>query len=98
MPSYSHLLRETLDFDSIQSRVNVMAMLGVPYGNLVKDNNAVEAAKEQAKKINEELLATTTKYQGMEDKKVIALVAYLQRLGTDINKPAPTSEATEETQ
>jgi hypothetical protein len=29
----------------------------------------------------------------MEDKKVIALVAYLQRLGTDISKPAPAAPA-----
>ena len=36
MPAYPHLLNKTLDFDGIQSRVNVMAMLGVPYGEAVK--------------------------------------------------------------
>lgn len=94
MPTYAHLLKEKLDFDAIQSRVNVMALLGVPYGNLVRDHNAVEDAKAQAKRLGEELVAGNG-YPGMEDKKVVALVAYLQRLGTDINKPAPTPGATE---
>jgi cytochrome c oxidase cbb3-type subunit I/II len=87
MPTYAHLLKERLDFDAIQSRVNGMAMLGVPYGAAVKDKNAVELAHLQAKKLAADLAAQGG-YPGMEDKKVIALLAYLQRLGKDIGQAA----------
>jgi cytochrome c oxidase cbb3-type subunit I/II len=87
MPTYGHLLKQTLDFESIQGRVDAMAMLGVPYGEAVKPGKAVEMAKKQAGEIAEALVKQGG-YAAMGDKKVIALVAYLQRIGTDISKPA----------
>ncbi|MBX3409051.1 MAG: cytochrome-c oxidase, cbb3-type subunit I [Phycisphaeraceae bacterium] len=87
MPSYAHLLRDDLDFPAIQARVNAMAMLGVPYGEAVRDGRAVEMAREQARRISEELVAQGG-YDGLEGKKIIAMVAYMQRLGTDISRPA----------
>lgn len=92
MPAYPHLLKDPLDFDAIQGRVDAMAMLGVPYGELVQKGRAVEAAKKQAQELAEALKAQSG-YEGMGDKKVIALVAYLQRLGTDISKPPPAEPA-----
>ena len=92
MPSYKHLLEQPLDFDDIQARVDAMAMLGVPYGKAVLDGRAADMAREQAAKIAAELIAQGG-YPGMEDKKVIALVAYLQRIGTDIHAPPPPPEA-----
>jgi cytochrome c oxidase cbb3-type subunit I/II len=92
MPGYKHLLESPIDFGAIQSRVDAMAMLGVPYGELVKAGKAEEAAREQARLLGVDLVAQGG-YKGMEDKKVIALVAYLQRLGTDISKPAPAAPA-----
>ncbi|MBL9031732.1 MAG: cytochrome-c oxidase, cbb3-type subunit I [Phycisphaerae bacterium] len=86
MPGYAHLLREKLDFEAIQRRVGVMAMLGVPYGEAVKPGRAAELARAQAAKIATELV-TQGGYPDMADKKIIALVAYLQRLGTDLSKP-----------
>ncbi|MCX5744808.1 MAG: cbb3-type cytochrome c oxidase subunit II, partial [Proteobacteria bacterium] len=67
--------------EAIDSRVGAMVTLGVPY-----DDKTVAAAgriaAEQAKAI-----ATTIEAgggpKGLADKKVIALVAYLQRLGVD---------------
>jgi cytochrome c oxidase cbb3-type subunit I/II len=88
MPGYAHLLREDLDFESIQGRVDAMAMLGVPYGEAVKSGRAVEMARAQARELSGELV-TQGGYESLENKKVIALVAYLQRLGTDIFKPPP---------
>jgi cytochrome c oxidase cbb3-type subunit I/II len=85
MPGYSHLLREPLDFEAIRARVHAMAMLGVPYGKAIE--RAPELAREQATQIATDLEAQGG-YANMGDKKVIALVAYLQRLGTDINRPA----------
>ncbi len=90
MPAYAHLLKDDLDMPGIQKRVDAMAMLGVPYGEAVKPGKAEEMAREQSKKIAADLVAQGG-YPNLENKKVIALVAYLQRLGTDISKPAPAS-------
>ncbi len=87
MPAYAHLLESKLNFEEIQARVDAMAMLGVPYGKAVLEGNAGEMARRQAKKIGDELVKQGG-YEGMEDKKVIALVAYLQRLGSDIGQAA----------
>jgi cytochrome c oxidase cbb3-type subunit I/II len=95
MPSYAHLLKQKINFESIQGRVDAMAMLGVPYGEAVKSGNATKMAKAQATEIAE-ILVKQGGYPDMDDKKVIALAAYLQRLGTDISKPAdaPTDSGT----
>ncbi|MBS0195173.1 MAG: cytochrome-c oxidase, cbb3-type subunit I [Planctomycetes bacterium] len=90
MPAYTHLLKDDLDMPGIQKRVDAMAMLGVPYGEAVKPGKAEEMAREQSNKIAADLVAQGG-YPNLENKKVIALVAYLQRLGTDISKPAPAS-------
>ncbi len=90
MPAYSHLLRQPLDFDGIQRKVDAMIMLGVPYGDAAKDGRAVELARAQANQIGTELELQGS-YRGLSDRKVIALIAYLQRLGTDLNRPAPAT-------
>ncbi len=90
MPSFAHLLKEPLDFQAIQGKVDAMAMIGVPYGEAVKNGRAVEMARQQAKSISTDLVKQGG-YSGMDDKKVIALVAYLQRIGTDISAPAPAA-------
>jgi cytochrome c oxidase cbb3-type subunit I/II len=97
MPVYKHLQERPLDFDGIQQRVDAMVMLGVPYGEAVQ--RAPEMAREQAVQ-----MAAAIESQGgpagLADKEVIALVAYLQRLGRDIKTPvvsantAPTASAT----
>jgi cytochrome c oxidase cbb3-type subunit I/II len=81
MPSYPWLLNNQLDFDGIQKRVDVMAMLGVPYGDAVQ--HAPELARAQAKQIAADV-ASQGGPRGLEDKEVIAMIAYLQRLGRDI--------------
>ena len=90
MPAYAHLLELEINFDSIQGRVRAMAMLGVPYGEAVKDGVAQAMAHAQAKALGEQLVAQGG-YEGMETKKVIALVAYLERLGKDLTAPAPAA-------
>ena len=94
MPRYPWLLKNTVNFNEIRGRVDSMALLGVPYGDLLLEGKTVEHAKEQALVIAMEL-----ENQGgppaMEtmDKKVIALIAYLQRMGTDISKTPPPADA-----
>ncbi len=93
MPAYKHLINQDLNFQEIEARVHSMAMLGVPYGDAV--NNSVEMAREQAAQVAQEIRDQATNYalvDDLENKKVVALIAYLQRLGTDISKPAPEDD------
>jgi cytochrome c oxidase cbb3-type subunit I/II len=86
MPSYSWLLTDTMDRSLAQSRVDAMAMLGVPYGDALKNAESMAVAQSEA-------IAAKIVEQGgppgMADKKIVALISYLQRLGTDIKKKAP---------
>jgi cytochrome c oxidase cbb3-type subunit I/II len=87
MPKYAWMLEKPIAFESVQARVDALLMLGVPYGNLLDRAEAV--AREQARQIAVEILAQGGP-EGLEDKEVVALTAYLQRLGTDLFKtPAP---------
>jgi cytochrome c oxidase cbb3-type subunit I/II len=89
MPAYPHLLTEQLDFDGIQAHVRAQAMIGVPYGEVVKEGMSAKLARAQAKTIADDI-ARSEGPKGLEDRRVVALVAYLQRLGTDISKPPPS--------
>ena len=88
MPSYPWLYGDEIDFASIKSRVGAMVTLGVPYTKN-QQRYAVELAKLQAQGIAKELdtelrAISSTLPKGSETKEIIALIAYLQRLGTDI--------------
>ena len=89
MPTYAHLQRNALDFAGIQSRVDAMAMLGVPYGDAI--DRAPEMAREQARTMAASIEASGGP-AGLGDREVIALIAYLQRLGRDIQQ-APAAAA-----
>lgn len=90
MPVYAHLEQRELDFDGIQRRVDAMVMLGVPYGEAVR--NAPAMARAQAEQMAAGIEASGGP-SGLADKEVIALVAYLQRLGRDIQTPTGTASA-----
>ena len=89
MPRYAHLQKRALDFDGIQARIDAMVMLGVPYGDAV--NRAPALAREQAAVIAAGIEASGGP-AGLGDREVVALIAYLQRLGKDI-KSAPVAAA-----
>ena len=86
MPPYKWLFESDLDFGAVQSRVDTMAMLGVPYGEAVI--KAEQLARDQAA-----VIAADIEKQGgptgLATKEVVAVIAYLQRLGTDLNAPPP---------
>jgi cytochrome c oxidase cbb3-type subunit I/II len=84
MPAYAWLEKTDLDFSSVQKRVDAMAMLGVPYGEAVLhgERMALEQSREIAARI-----ASQGGPKHLETKQIVALVAYLQRLGTDIKHP-----------
>ncbi len=83
MPSYSFLIEHNLDTATTPIKINAMRRLGVPYEiDFAPKANAV--LMKQASEI-----AADLKKDGIDipaNKEVIALIAYLQRLGTDINK------------
>ncbi|MNX84191.1 Cytochrome C oxidase, mono-heme subunit/FixO [compost metagenome] len=81
MPPYEWLITQTLDTTTTRSKINAMRTLGVPYpeGYEHKANRDLDM---QAKGIAEDLQKNNVKVKS--DKEIIALIAYLQRLGTDI--------------
>jgi len=83
MPPYDFLLKDDLDYSVVQTRVNVLSMLGTPYDADAK-KYAPDLAKAQAEMLADEIVKQGGP-PGMDKKEVIALIAYLQRLGTDIS-------------
>jgi cytochrome c oxidase cbb3-type subunit I/II len=86
MPAYAWLLEDEIPFGEIQRKVDVMVMLGVPYGRAV--TQAEPMARAQARDIALEI-AKQGGPKNLESRQIIALIAYLQRLGTDIKRPPP---------
>ena len=84
MPTYAHLETQRLNFGTIQQRVQAAAFLGAPYDRELTEADAM--AREQANLIAAEIVKQNGP-AGMEDKTVIALIAYLQRLGKDLYAP-----------
>jgi len=84
MPPYDWLLRHDLDLSDLQSRLRALRTAGVPYTDS-EIQNAADNARAQASGIasNVEQTGGPT---GLQNKEIIALVAFLQRLGTDLGK------------
>lgn len=81
MPPYPWLLTNSLDTSSTSAKINAMRTIGVPYGEEY-ENFANKDLMNQANAIADDLL--NNGIPADPDKDVIALIAYLQRLGTDI--------------
>lgn len=85
MPRYKWLLTNTLDTRRTPDKIAVMRKLGVPYpAGFEKTVDAKMA--EQAQDIITRLKADVPDAEVSPDSEVIALIAYLERLGTDIHK------------
>jgi cytochrome c oxidase cbb3-type subunit I/II len=83
MPAYPWLYDQTLSTNKTQDKLSAMKQLGVPYDSY-QIKNAVNHLNEQAKEIQAKLAEEKIKVSN--DKEIIAVIAYLQRLGTDIKK------------
>lgn len=100
MPSYTWLIQDELDKSDTEDKMRAMQTLGVPYtdaeietaqqwmteqGTQIEKNlyqdpdfvNSYEADKKFAAENGDE-------FTEMRDREIVALIAYLQRLGTDI--------------
>jgi cytochrome c oxidase cbb3-type subunit I/II len=89
MPRYPWLFENHLNFEAIKANMSAMQTVGVPYTDQDIDNGP-SAMEEQANKIYQGLLPELkqnqllTSDEGLQaDHEIIALIAYLQRLGTD---------------
>lgn len=82
MPAYPWLLTKQIDEASVPNKISALTTLGVPYP-LDYKNIAIQDMKMQAKIVADALRAEGIK-NVKDDAEIIALIAYLQRLGTDI--------------
>ena len=97
MPAYKWLIDNTLDKSQIEAKMEVMVKLGVPYTE--EDiANAQAQMLEQGTQIEKNLYSDPDFAKAYEDSKknggadfvemrnreIVAVIAYLQRLGTDI--------------
>ncbi|MFT5847202.1 MAG: cytochrome c oxidase cbb3-type subunit I/II [Psychroserpens sp.] len=97
MPSYKWLVRDELDKSQTEAKMKVMVTLGVPYTE-EEITNAQQHMDAQGTKIEKNLYTDpdfaenykTDKQAGgeafieMRNREIVAVIAYLQRLGTDI--------------
>lgn len=90
MPAYPWLSDDDVDLASTKSRIDALRAIGVPYPEGY-GKTANEDLLKQAKEITARLSAD--KIQIEETKEMVALIAYLQRLGTDV-KMTPTAKLT----
>ena len=84
MPQYSWLIDQKLDISNTATKINAMRTLGVPYP-IGFENNANADLRKQAISISENLAKDKIKVSSEQE--IIAIIAYLQRLGTDIKAP-----------
>jgi cytochrome c oxidase cbb3-type subunit I/II len=90
MPSYSFLIDNVLDTSTTRAKIRAMQTLGVPYEKGYEDKAnrdlAIQASQIAATLHNDSIMVPS-------NREIIAVIAYLQRLGTDIgkNKIAGTS-------
>lgn len=83
MPPYPWLLEDKIDTASTPRKIKAMQTLGVPY----PEGYAAQANDDLRKQANE--IVGTLRSEKVEDllegdEQIVALIAYLQRLGTDI--------------
>lgn len=99
MPAYTWLRENDLNTELLPKKIEAMQTFGVPYAKGYS-SKALADLKKQAHVIAEDIVnnmpaialkgtSKEAKIKEIESKEVIALIAYMQRLGTDIKvKPA----------
>ncbi len=92
MPPYPHLLDRDLDVSNTGAKIRAMQTLGVPYP-AGYDKIANDDLEKQAQEIQASL--KEDKIQTSEKKEIIALIAYLQRLGKDVYSQSASEQTSE---
>ncbi len=82
MPAYPWFAKKSVDLTQLPVKIRVMQMVGVPYPEGY-DQKAIADYKTQAQKIVDELKVSGVVVE--PDKEIIAVIAYLHKLGRDIS-------------
>ncbi|MCK5846889.1 MAG: cytochrome-c oxidase, cbb3-type subunit II, partial [Bacteroidales bacterium] len=83
MPAYPWFISDQIDLEAIPVKIRAMQTLGVPYPEGY-DEIAVDELLKQGQSLADDL-----KSNGIEvknDREILAMIAYMQRLGVDISK------------
>lgn len=96
MPAYTWLREDDLDVSLLEKKIRAMQKLGVPYpdgydqkAKADLDKQAYEIAADIVANMEKEVLENVDQkalVKEIQAKEITALIAYLQRLGTDIKK------------
>ena len=95
MPRYTWLFDSKIDYKTLVKKLTVLRKLGTPYED-EEIATSVENAKEQALSIAEDLEQTGGIPIEVQEREVIALIAYMQRLGIDYGSLEPEEDEEEE--
>jgi len=102
MPAYTWMKENDLDISLIEGKINAMRTLGVPYKKGY-EKQALKDLKVQAEVIATDIVNNLPKeiqkkinkkqeINSLKKKEIVALIAYLQRLGTDIKVEQKTAK------
>jgi cytochrome c oxidase cbb3-type subunit I/II len=92
MPVYPWLLSNDLDNSTIADKIKVLRdYLNTPYPKGYEEI-ALKDLEKQAGDVAERLRKDGIEQDALEKKEIVALIAYLQRLGTDIKKTPTASK------
>lgn len=87
MPAYPWMFTKEIKYETLPNRINALRTVGVPYAEGYEDL-AIKDARAQADEIvlrlRENGFAQVDGIPINSDQQIIAVIAYLQRLGTDI--------------
>ena len=89
MPRYSWLIKNDINASHLEIKMEGLVTLGVPY-SVEEISGAKQALLNQAIEIEESLrqdpeFVKNYGSSNIQNKEIVALIAYLQRLGTDIS-------------
>ena len=84
MPKYPWLYSDDLDTSLTSAKLRALRTLGAPYTDEEVDKAAQYLAKQADQVTNELYEQGVAKSDELQKKEIIALIAYMQRLGTDI--------------
>ena len=88
MPSYAWMASRDFDASGLKAKIAAMRRLGVPYSDQTAATPEVEALA-QSRQLKDRLAQDGVTVS--ESSELLALIAYLQRLGTDIKKGGTTA-------
>jgi cytochrome c oxidase cbb3-type subunit I/II len=91
MPRYLWLLTQKLDTNALPSRLGALRKVGVPYPAGYENGPAQKDLEAQAAKLVLNLKVGSVEAE--PDREIIAVIAYLQKLGTDIKAQAAATPA-----